>query len=149
DAAQARVHALERLAHRTEQLVDGGLARLEIALGALLELAELRAREVEEGAVVPVERLPRQRLERLAQPRLARLVIRLALGRQAALSVERRLQARVRLAALRQALPRPQPDDEPRGQYPQDEPDAGSYLQRRPVHARQHPTHARVYLASA
>src|SRR5262249_56263934 len=73
---EAAVETLQRVAHRTEQLADRGLARVQVAARALLELAELRAGEVEERPAVQVERLPRQRLEGVAKPCVAGFELR-------------------------------------------------------------------------
>ena len=110
---QPGVHAVERLAHGTQQLVDRRLPRLEVAPRALLELAELRARQIEERPVVRVERLARQRIERLAQPRLGGLVDRLPLGGQPSLAVELGVEPHQRLARLPESRPGPETHDQP------------------------------------
>src|SRR5262245_17258186 len=144
---EARVHALERLAHRAQQLVDGRLAGLQVTARPLLELAELDARQLEEGAVVHVERAARQRLEGLAQPLLARLQHGHARAGEAALALELGLETCPDLPGLPGALARAQADHQPGRQDAHREAHPEPHSHRRPVHAARVPCLRPVFQA--
>ena len=88
DVVDAAVELVERVLHRRDQLRDGLLALLEIALRALLVLAERLLREIEEHAIVGLQRLARQRLERSLEHGLRFVEQRDLLGGGLALGVE-------------------------------------------------------------
>ncbi len=98
------VHLVQRGAHRGDQRLDRDLALLEVALGALLEFRERGAREIEEGLVVALQRIGRERLEAILQGALRlgdelHLLLRLL-----ALLLEARVQLRRALAGLARLL---------------------------------------------
>ena len=61
------VDALQPFVHRLHQLVDRQPPRVEVCTGHLLVLAQRRLREIEEGLIVGLQRLGRERRERFAQ----------------------------------------------------------------------------------
>ena len=90
------VHLLERLCHRGQQVLDGLLARIDVAGGLRARVAQARFGQGEERLVVGFEGVGAQRLKRVAQLRLGLAVRLQPLGVDGAILVERVLKAGVR-----------------------------------------------------
>ena len=97
DAAALRVFdflvdLIERALHRSEQILDGFPAGVDVGCRLFARLAEPRFRKVEKRAVVGLECLGAQRLERVAQAGLRPVVRRNALCMRGTVALERNLQ---------------------------------------------------------
>ena len=82
------IHLIERSRKRREQALDRLLARVEVGGGFGARFAQPRFRQIEKRPVVGLERLGRQRLERLAQLRVGLLVKPGALGGEGPLALQ-------------------------------------------------------------
>src|SRR4029453_13704537 len=80
DGLELLAHLREPVADRGDQRVDRLLAVLQVRAGAALELAQAGARQIEEGLVVALERIGRERVEGVAQRALVGRAGGLGLG---------------------------------------------------------------------
>ncbi len=89
DLADTDIDFLEGIANRFHQRVDGRLAFVEVAPGALLELGERGLGQLEEGLVVALQGVGREGLEGVGEARLRILKRGEFFGGGLALGVER------------------------------------------------------------
>ena len=100
DLLELAVHVGERFLQRLDHLVDRALAPFEIEFRRLLEFAERRSRQLEEGLIVPAEGFGRERRERITQLDLGLLNQRELLGGAAAFGSDLGLETRALVAGV-------------------------------------------------